>query len=255
MTKVAAGLARVCAFLALAPIAGDIGVATAAELRVLSAAAVKGPLTELAAAFERATGHRVVFEFATAGAVDARLAGGERPDIVVNNNARLAPRVRAAGNVGLVHDLGTVRVGVAVRKGAPRPDLSTTESFRAALLNAESITYGDPAGGATTGIHFARVVETMGIADAVAAKRRLAADGLDVMRKVTRGEAEWGITQKSEIVHVDATTFAGLLPETLQLATTYTAWVPDGADAVARAFVDALTGARGRERFRAEGFD
>jgi molybdate transport system substrate-binding protein len=229
--------------------------AATADIRVLSAAAVKGPISEIAAEFELATGQRVTFDFATAGGVDAKLAAGAHPDVVINGSARIVARAQATAGGGVVRDLGTVRMGVAVRPGAVRPDVSSVETFRAALLSASSIAYGDPARGATTGVHFAKLLDRLGIADAVAAKSRLAADGLDVMRKVTRGEAEIGITQKSEILHADPAAFGGLLPEELQLATTYTAWVRDSGNLAARAFVDMLGGPGGRQRFRAEGFD
>jgi molybdate transport system substrate-binding protein len=155
----------------------------------------------------------------------------------------------------MVKALGTVRIGVAVRRGGPHPDVSTVAAFRATLVGAQSVAWGDPARGATTGIHFAKVIERLGIAGELASKQRLAADGLDVMRKVGSGEAELGITQKSEILHADPALFAGLLPDELQLATTYTAWVPGDDGTPARAFLAALTVPAARERFRAEGFD
>ncbi len=110
--------------------------AVAAEIRVLSPAAVKAPVTEIAAAFEGATGHHVVLAFATAGQVESRVEAGERADLVVNTRPRIDALV-AKGRAGTVRDLGTVRVGVAVRAGSPRPDVSSVESFRAALLAAE----------------------------------------------------------------------------------------------------------------------
>lgn len=152
-------------------------------------------------------------------------------------------------------DLGTVRIGVAARAGAPRPDVSSVDAFRAALLAAQTIAYTNPAAGGTAGSYFAGVIDRLGIAEAIAGKRRLAADGLDVMRKVTAGEAELGITQASEILLVDKTTFVGPLPEALQLLTTYAAWVPDGADPAARGLAAALTTEQGRARFRAAGFE
>ncbi len=229
--------------------------AIAADVRVLSAAAVKGPLAETAAAFERETGHRVVLEFTTAGQVESRIAAGERADLVVNARPRLDAYAAKAGRAGTVRDLGTVRVGVAVRAGAPRPDLSTVDALRASLLAAESVAYTNPAAGGTAGTYFAGVLDRLGITEAMAAKRRLAADGLDVMRKVASGEAELGITQVSEILFVDRTTFAGALPDSLQLLTTYAAIVPEAANPAADAFVDALAGESGRARFRAAGFD
>jgi molybdate transport system substrate-binding protein len=225
----------------------------AAEIKVLSTAAVQVPVTAVAAQFTRDTGHRVVFEFATAGQVDDKLAAGARPDTVITSSGRIAARTSAGE--AFVRDLGTVRMGVAVREGAARPDLSSVAKFREALLRAESVAYGDPAQGATTGIHFSRVVDQLDLRSALAAKTRLAPNGLGVVELVVSGDAELGITQVSEILHVDATTFAGPLPDALQLATTYAAWVPDSGAAVARAFVGALTDERGRASFRAAGFD
>lgn len=229
--------------------------AVAAEIHVLSAAAVKGPLAETAAAFERDTGHRVVLDFTTAGKVDARIAAGERPDLVVNSRARLDALVAKGTRAGTVQDLGTVSVGVAVRPGAQRPDVSNVDAFRAALIAAPSVAYTDPAAGGTAGSHFAAVIEKLGLTDALAGKRRLSADGLDVMRKVKRGEAELGITQISEILLVDRATYAGPLPASLQLRTIYSVLVPLAADPVDRAFVAALTSAASRARFDAAGFE
>jgi len=236
--------------LALCPIA-----ACAAEITVLSAAAVKGPLTELAASFERETGHHVAFEFTTAGGVDARLAGGARPDLVINSRDRIDARAGRSPSGGVARNVGTVRVGVAMRAGAPRRDVSSESSLRAALLAVQSIAYTDPARGGTAGLHFARVLERLGVTEVIAGKVVLATDGLDVMQRVQRGEVELGITQKSEILHVDASTFVGLLPEEFQLATTYTAWVPDSSNPAALAFIEMLTRADGRARFVAVGFD
>jgi molybdate transport system substrate-binding protein len=229
--------------------------AVAADLRVLSAAAAKGPLSETAAAFERETGHHVILEFTTAGRVDSRIAGGERADLVVSSRARLDAMAAKGVRTGAVRDLGTVHVGVAVRAGSPKPDVSTVEGFRAALLAAQSVAYTDPAAGGTAGSHFATVVERLGVADALASKRYLAADGLDVMRKIKRGEAELGITQVSEILLVDRATYVGPLPSALQQPTIYAVFIPANAESIARAFADALTSATGRARFDAAGFE
>ena len=243
---------RFAAFLAAVAFAAT---SVAADIRVLSAAAVKGPLAETAAVFERDTGHRVILEFTTAGKVDSRIAAGERPDLVVNTRARLDALAAKGGRPGTVQDLGTVRIGVAVRAGAPRPDVSNIDAFRAALVAAKSVAYTDPAAGGTAGSYFAAVIEKLGVADALAGKRRLAADGLDVMRKIKSGEVELGITQASEILLVDRSTYVGPLPESLQLPTIYSMFVPLAADPVDRAFAAALTNPAGRARFDAAGFE
>jgi molybdate transport system substrate-binding protein len=230
-------------------------LAAGADLRVLSAAAVKGPLAETAVAFERETGRNVALEFATAGQVESRIAAGERADLVVNARPRLDALVAKTGRAGAVHDLGTVRVGVAARAGAPRPDVSSVDAFRASLLAASSVAYTNPSAGGTVGTYFAGVLDRLGIAEAMVPKRRLAADGLDVVRKVVAGEAELGITQVSEIYLADRSTFAGALPESLQLLTTYAVLVPEGVDSATRALASALTSDTGRARFRAAGFE
>jgi molybdate transport system substrate-binding protein len=246
-------LARLAPFLAAGWLVATC--ALAADVRVLSAAAVKGPLTETAMAFERETGHRVALQFMTAGQVDAKVTAGDRPDIVANTRTRLDALVAKGIRAGTVQDLGTVRIGVAVRAGAPRPDVSNVDAFRASLLAASSVVYTNPAAGGTAGTHFAAVIDRLGIADAIAGKRLLAADGLDVMHKIQKGEAELGITQVSEILFIDRATYAGPLPESLQLTTIYSALVPEGAGAAARSFAAALASDMGRARFDAAGFE
>jgi molybdate transport system substrate-binding protein len=246
-----------CALFLLAVFASGLSAGAGAdELRVLSAAAVKGPASEVAERFTRDTGHRVVFDFMTSGQVDEKLAAGARPDIVLNVRGRIAARIGAAPtSTAIVRDLGTVKVGIAVRAGAPRPDLTSVAAFRESLLRATSIAYTDPARGGTVGVQFARVIDDMGLRAALAGKVVLAANGLDVVRKVSSGEVELGVTQVSEILHIDAGVYTGPLPEGLHLTTTYAAWAPDSGNETARMFVEALTNAGGREQFRAAGFD
>src|SRR5262249_34236590 len=148
----------------------------------------------------------------------------------------------AKGDGAFVRPLGTVRVGVAAAAGAPRPDLSSADAFRQSLLAAKSIAYSDPTKGATTGIHFDKIVDQLGLREALAGKTVLAANGLDVMRKVAKGEVALGITQTSEILHIDAKSYVGPLPDALQLATTYSAWVRDPTNAAARSLVEAMIG-------------
>jgi molybdate transport system substrate-binding protein len=135
--------------------------------------------------------------------------------------------VAKGGRAGTVQDLGIVSVGVAVRPGSPRPDVSNVDTFRAALIAAQSVTYTDPAAGGTAGSYFTAVIEKLGLADALAGKRRLAADGLDVMRQIKSGEAELGITQVSEILLVIARPTRDRCPESLQLLTIYSVFIRD----------------------------
>ena len=117
---------------------------------------------------------------------------------------------------GQVRPLATVGIGVAVRRGAPKPDLSSVDGFRQSLRRAKSVAYGDPARGATTGLHFVKVLDVLGLADEIRSKTVLAANGLDVMRRVKNGEVELGVTQLSEILNIDAAALVGPLPSELQ---------------------------------------
>lgn len=233
------------------------GAALAGDITVLSAAAVQVPVTELAALFEKATGNRVIFEFSTAGGVENKVRGGATPDLVIN----AAERLKSLAAVGLVgpapaRSLGVVRMGVAVRKGGNVPDIGSAAAFRASLLNAESIAYGDPARGATTGIHFDKMLDKLGIKDAVSGKSQLAANGLDVMKLVAEGKAEIGVTQISEILHVKGDTLVGPLPAELQLASNYgVAFGGATPPQAAAQFADLLVSEAGRARFHHAGFD
>jgi molybdate transport system substrate-binding protein len=251
----ASGVMRLACVAATALVAH--GAALAADVTVLSAAAVQVPVTELAAQFEKATGNRVIFEFSTAGGVENKVRGGAHPDLVINAAERLQG-LATGGFVGPApaRSLGVVRMGVAVRKGGKVPDVSSTAAFRASVLNAESIAYGDPAKGATTGIHFSKMLDKLGIKDAVSGKSMLAANGLEVMRLVAEGKAEIGVTQISEILHVKGDTLVGPLPEELQLASNYSVALGSATPKAAAAqFADLLVSEEGRARFRHAGFD
>jgi molybdate transport system substrate-binding protein len=221
-------------------------------IRVLAAGAVKGPLSAIIPDFERASGHRVEVEYMTAGQIDARLSAGDSAAVTINTKSRIAELAKRSG--GIARDLGEVRIGIAVAPGVPRPDLSDVDTLRASLIAARSIAYTDPAAGGTVGAHFAHVIDSLGLGDELADKRVLAADGLDVMRRLVAGEVELGVTQTSEILAIAPQTFAGTLPEAVQLVTTYTAWMRNGDDEASRMLIEALTGDAGRMRLRAAGF-
>jgi molybdate transport system substrate-binding protein len=217
------------------------------EVHVLSAAAAQIPAQAIAASFSSA---HVAFEFATAGAVEAKLKAGATPDIVITSAERaVALEPDASKRIAL----GTVRMGVAVRPDAPRPDLSSVAGFAASIQRAGAIGYGDPAKGATTGIHFAKVFAAMKF-DGAPPAAVLGTDGLDIVKRVQRGEVALGVTQISEIVHVDPALLAGPLPDEIQLATTYVAVLRAPRSAAAKAFLARLHDAAGAAEFRKAGY-
>ena len=170
---------RLCLFIGLAvlfPLA-DFAVprrntfATGAEVRVLSAVGMRQVMLDLGPKFERATGHRLKVSFDSGGVILKRLEHGEAADVVMINRSGIE-RLSGAGRLvqDSVTDLATSRVGVAVRKGEPKPDISTPEAFRRAMLGARTIACPDPALGGSSGVHIAKVFERLGISEAVKPK-------------------------------------------------------------------------------------
>ena len=229
--------------------------ASAAEISVYSGGAVKAALSEAAAKFEKASGHRIAVEYAPIGVLLRGLAAGAKPDVVVLTLDVMAEAERNAWVVpGTATALGGVGVGVAVNEHSVAPDISTPEAFKQTLLVAKSITYINPTKG-TSGKHFAEVLQRLGISEAVKAKTRLA-DGGYVVESVARGEIELGIQQITEILPVTGVKLVGPLPAPLQKITVYSAALtPYARDAEAvREFLAYLRGAEARGIFTAKGF-
>jgi len=231
--------------------------ALAAEIKVLSGGAVKAAVTELAEAFSRDTGHTVTFTFATTGAAMQKLAAGERTDVMILTEEAIES-LAGKGMVvpGTRTDVARVGIGVAVREGAARPDISNPEAFKRALLAARSVAYMDPARGGTSGIHFVKVLEQLGIAAEVRPKSVLVASGY-AAETIVRGEAEIVIHQISEILPVKGVTLIGPLPRELQKITIYSAGLAAAAafPEAARAFIAFLARPAAKDTFAAVGMD
>jgi len=236
---------------------GGVTTGRAADVRVMSGGAVKPALTELAKPFQKETGHRIDFTFATVGTLQQQVTAGQRADIYVMTDAAIDDLVKKGIAVaGSRTDIARVGVGVAIREGAPRPDISTPDAFKATLLSARSLAYIDPDKGGTSGIHVRAVLERLGIADSVKAKTILVPSGY-VAELVVKGEAEIGIHQISEIMAVKGATLVGPLPRDLQKVTVYAAGLGAGsasADAAA-AFIRFLTTPAARAKFAEAGLD
>jgi molybdate transport system substrate-binding protein len=196
--------------------------AVADEVRVLSAGAVKPVLSELIKSFHMATGHTVTVSYGTAGNIQERLAAGEAADLVIVTKEAVDELERTERTVRKARmDLGRSEIGIAVKTGAPLPNIATTEAFKQTLLAAKSLVAVDPAKGGTSGIHFAQLLDQLGIADQVRAKMLLVPGGY-VVEKVADGTAELGVQQISEILAVAGVQLVGPLPPELQKVTTYT---------------------------------
>ena len=202
----------------LALVAGILAAeASAAELKVLSAGAMRAALQELAPAFETASGHKLKIEFATAGVIEQKVAADDEIDVAILTKPRLDKLVNGAKIVGgTTKTLARAQIGLAVKKGAAKPDISSVEAVKKALLNAKSVAYADPASGATSGAYLAQAFEKLGIAAELKPKTRLVpgspAQGPRVGEAVARGEAEIGIQPISELMEVEGIDVVGPLP-------------------------------------------
>jgi molybdate transport system substrate-binding protein len=230
--------------------------AQAADIHVLSAGAVRSVLVELIPAFERETGHKITAAYGPVGATRKRLTT-DPADLVILTDVAIDELIKGDAIVaGSRVDLGRTAMGVGVREGAPRPDIATADAFKKTLLEVRSIAYVDPAQGATSGVHFASVLQRLGIVDAMKPKTTLVAGGYPA-ELVAKGDVEMVVHQISEIVPVKGVTLVGPLPRDVQKYTVYSSGIArkaTNADA-ARAFIAYLMSAAARPKFSAAGLD
>jgi molybdate transport system substrate-binding protein len=230
---------------------------SAAEISVMSGGAPQEALAVLTPQFEKQTGHAVKYSFAVITALKQRLDAGEKADMVllpvpVIEAYVKAGKMRADGWAAL----GNIGVIVIVKQGAPLPDISTPDSFRKALLDARSVVHATPTA-TPSGAHMAKVIEQLGIADAMQKKvvHRPALDGgVDL---VAKGEADIGMYPASEVAHVKGITLVGPLPAALQLNIVYGAAVTadNASPEPALAFVKFLSDPANRIHWKDAGFD
>ncbi len=191
------------------------------------------------AAFE-ATGHKLTIAYAASGTIGKRVTEGETADLLVSTPAGIDSLIKS-GKVtdGTNISIASSGMSVAVLKGAPKPDISTPEAFRRALLAAKAVAYTDPTSGGASGVHLAKVLDRLGIANEVNAKAKLGR-GVPAGSFVVKGEADIAIQQIPELLGVQGVELVGPLPGDLQNVTTFAAGIPvataheDGAKALVR---------------------
>ena len=231
--------------------------ASAAEIKVLTTGAFRSVVVALVPEFEKATGHKVVVDNGTVGQLQKRVDGGEAFDVLVLSPKGIEDYIKggkiAAGSNARLAKVG---VGVMVKDGAPKPDVSTVDAFKKALLAAKTVGYIDPASGGSSGIYVAGLLEKLGIADQIKPKAKLKQGG-HVSDLVKDGTAEIGIHQMSEIVGQAGVTLVGPLPAEIQNFTTYTAAIGANARdaAAARILVERLAGPAAAPILKAKGME
>jgi molybdate transport system substrate-binding protein len=233
--------------------------ARAAEINAFVSTAIKTVTDELLPPFERANGHTIRAVYAPSGALLPRFERGEPVDVFLTDSAAIDGLIRQGRIVAGRTDLARTGIGIAVRKGAPRPDVSTPDALKRALLAARSVGYAAPSGGSITAAHIMGVFERLGIAGEMAPKARLAAGGPNgrVSVLVSSGQAEIGLQQVSELMSNPEVEVVGMLPADLQQVTLYAAGVTASAreaDA-ARALIRALTTPSVAPLWKAKGLD
>jgi molybdate transport system substrate-binding protein len=191
--------------------------ARADELRVLSAVGMRQVLVELADQFERASGHKLLITFDSGAMIVHRIERGETADVLlVPHDAAQQLALARKAVASSITELASSRVGLAVRAGARRPDISSPEALKQALLMARAIARPDPAQGGSSGLHIQKVLERLGIADVVAAKTILSSrpDREDEMpaNRVARGDAEIALHQIQELRAVPGVAVVGPFP-------------------------------------------
>lgn len=216
-----------------------IGITTAhaAEIKLLASAAVKAAVFELIPAFEEASGHKVIAVWAGTEAITKRIRGGEVVDIVLIAAPNIETLI-AEGKIvaGSRADVAKSGIGVAVRAGLPKPDISSAEAVRAAVLAAKSVAYSS----GPSGFYLADSFKKMGIADQIKDKVKQTPSGVQVGEVVARGEADLGFQQVSELLHLKGIHYLGPLPADIQHTTVFSAGLhtaapaPDAAKALTK---------------------
>jgi molybdate transport system substrate-binding protein len=195
-----------------------------ADLKVYSTIGVRSAAEDLFSQFEAASGHRLAVTWGTAPMLVKRIEGGETADVLILSRAGL-DTLSQQGKVlpGSETPLASSGVGIAVKAGAPKPDISTPEALKQTLLNAKSISYTEPSAGGASGVYFAKLLERMGIAEEMRPKTKYPPAGGFSATLLISGEAELAVQQKPELLHVAGVEVIGFLPGDLNLITAFVA--------------------------------
>jgi molybdate transport system substrate-binding protein len=235
------------------------GATQAAEINAFISTALKTVTDELLPPFERANGHTIRATYAPSGALIPRFDGGEPVDIFLTDSAAIDTLIKHGKVVAPRVDLARTGIGIAVRKGAPKPDVSTPEALKRALLAAKTVGHAAPSGGSITAAHIQAVFQRLGIASQVTPKVKLAAGGPNgrVSVLISTAEAEIGLQQVSELMSNPGIEVIGMLPAELQQITIYSAGVTTSAREAeaAKALINALTAPSTAPIYKIKGLD
>jgi molybdate transport system substrate-binding protein len=224
------------------------------EITLIAPGGIKAAVEQLIPGFEAKTGHKVKATFGSGLGTKKQVAAGEAFDVPIVQPPY--PEVLASGNVvaGSATTLASVAVGVAVKQGAPKPDISTPDAVKRTFLAAKSIAYPDPSGGAAAGVSFDETLKKLGIAKEMEPRLKRAQGGAGAMAMAAKGEAEIGVTFLSEM-NEPGINIVGALPRDISTPTTLTGFVSSHAKdpAAAKALLEYLSSPAAAAVYKAQG--
>jgi len=233
------------------------GAVRAAEIKLLCASALHPVIDALIPDFENSSGHKVMVAYGTAGAVADRVQNGEATDLVISS-VPMIDRLQTQGKVAAADRVIIAKVGVGafVRRGAAKPDISSADAFKRAMLAARSIAYPDPAGGGASGIYVASLLERLGIAAEMKPKTKLSTLGT-LYASVASGDVEIGFNQVSEILAQPTVELAAPLPAEIQNYTQFLPGIVTGSSQAdpARALLTFLYSPAAKTVLKTKGFE
>jgi len=257
MIRTSFGAAAVAVSSLLLIVSAD--VATAAQIKILAGSAIEPAMAVLIPQFEQSSGHKVIFDLNGAiGAMADRVQKGEAADVVIVSGPQIGILEKASKVVsGSRTDIAKVGVGLFVRKGAPRPDISSVDAFKRAMLAARSIGWNDPAAGAPVSIYMIGLLERLGIADATKPKTVAFKQRSERFEAVARGDVEIGFNQISEIIAAPGVDLVGPLPAPIQNYTLFSGGVVaiSNEQEAAKALIRSISSAAAQVTWKEKGFE
>jgi molybdate transport system substrate-binding protein len=225
----------------------------AAEIKVLASNGVRAALEELAPAFERETGNKLVIEFGLAAVLKRQIEGGAAFDLAILTSAGIDDLAKQGKVAGASRaSIARSGVGIGIKRGAARPDIGTADALKRTLLEAKSIAWAKEG---ASGVYFAGLLERMGIAEQMKPKAVLAPSGAEVGKLVASGEVQFGVILVNELMAVPGVEVLGPLPPELQSYTVFHAGVASGSKNAqgAQALIKFLTAPSAGAVFKAKG--
>ena len=230
-------------------------VVAAEEIKVLCSNGIQSVMQDLVPKFEKATGHKVVIEYNLAAVLTKQIESGAPFDLAILTPSLVDGLIKQGKIVPDTRTtLARTGLGLMIRAGARKPDISTTDAFKRALLDAKSIAYAKQG---ASGVYFAELIQKLGLSESLRSKSRLTATGEEVGQSVARGEVEFGVLPLSEILPVKGAELLGMFPADVQSYIVMTAGVSAGAKQgqVARELIEFVTAPAALPVIKAKGME